>query len=202
MKDREIIAILRGVRPDEVVDIASAILAAGITRIEVPLNSPDPFESIGRLAKAMRDVALIGAGTVLTAEDVERVASAGGRMIVSPDCNPSVIDATKAAGMYAFPGCVTPSECFQALRHGADGLKIFPATVLGVSGLKALRAVLPGDTKVYTVGGATPETFGEWRSAGASGFGIGTAIYRPGDRAEDVSTKATEIVRAYDEAFD
>ncbi len=201
MQDREIIAILRGVRPDEVVDIATAILEAGITRIEVPLNSPDPFDSIRNLSDAMGDRALIGAGTVLTPQDAERVASVGGQMVVSPDCNAAVIDATKSAGMASFPGCLTPSDCFLALRHGADGLKIFPASVLGVSGLKALRAVLPGDAKVYAVGGAGPQNFGEWRDAGATGFGIGTAIYQAGDSAELVSAKAGTIVRAYDAAF-
>ncbi|SDL01437.1 2-dehydro-3-deoxy-6-phosphogalactonate aldolase [Aliiruegeria lutimaris] len=200
MKDREIIAILRGVRPDEVVDIATAILDAGITRIEVPLNSPDPFDSIGKLSAAMGLRALIGAGTVLTTEDAARVASVGGQMVVSPDCNTDVIEATKRTGMVSFPGVMTPSECFRALRHGADGLKVFPASVLGISGLKALRAVLPRSAKVYTVGGASSENFGEWIRAGATGFGIGTAIYQPGDTSEDVSGKAIKIVRAYDEA--
>ncbi|WP_068117594.1 2-dehydro-3-deoxy-6-phosphogalactonate aldolase [Tropicimonas marinistellae] len=195
---RDLIAILRGVRPDEVVDVASAIHAAGISRIEVPLNSPKPFDSIERLAVAFGDRALIGAGTVLSVGDVEKVREVGGKMIVSPDCNPDVIDATKAAGLASFPGVLTPSECFTALRHGADGLKIFPASVLGVSGLGALRAVLPAATKIYAVGGASKEDFADWIGAGVTGFGIGNALYKPGDAADVVSTKATEIVSIFD----
>ncbi len=201
MNDRELIAILRGVKPAEVVAIASAILEAGITRIEVPLNSPDPFDSIAALARSLGDRALIGAGTVLTVEAVAEVAAAGGKMIVSPDCNRLVIDATKAAGMVSYPGILTPSEAFCALRHGADGLKLFPASVLGLAGWRALRAVLPPATKAYAVGGASPETFSDWIAAGVAGFGIGTAIYRPGDSPGAVAEKARAIVESYDRAL-
>ncbi len=200
MNDRDLIAILRGVTPDEVVAIAAAILDAGISRIEVPLNSPDPFDSIARLARSLGDRAVIGAGTVLTVEDVGKVAAAGGRLIVSPDCNPDVIDASKAAGMLSYPGILTPSEAFRALHHGADGLKLFPASVLGLSGWRALRAVLPPATKAYAVGGASPETFGDWIKNGVAGFGIGTAIYRPGDSVGQVTAKARGIVESYDRA--
>ena len=198
---RAIIAILRGVTPAEVTDIAGAILDAGIDRIEVPLNSPEPLDSIARLVKAFGDRALIGAGTVLSAEDVAAVAAIGGKLIVSPDCNPDVIRATKAAGMQSFPGVMTPTECFAALRAGADGLKFFPAELVGPEGLKAMRAVLPKGADTFAVGGAGPESFADWVAAGATGFGIGSAIYKPGDSPEVVATKAAKIVTAYDEAM-
>ena len=197
---RPIIAILRGVTPDEAVDVARACIDAGITRIEVPLNSPDPFASIRRMADAHGDIAEIGAGTVLTPDDVGRVAEAGGRLIVSPNCDARVIMATKAAGMASWPGVMTPTECFAALKAGADGLKIFPASLIGPAGVKAMRAVLPPDCPVYAVGGAGPENFFDWLKAGASGFGIGTALYTPGLSAEEVATRAKTIVTAYDEA--
>lgn len=198
---RKIIAILRGVLPQEVVGICQEILAAGIDRIEVPLNSPDAFDSIARITHAMGDRALIGAGTVLSVEDVDRVQAAGGRLIVSPDCNPDVIAHSKARGLQSFPGVMTPTECFAALRAGADGLKVFPGELVGPIGLKAMRAVLPKDCEVYAVGGAKPDNFKEWVAAGAGGFGIGSAIFKPGDSALDVREKADAIVAAYDEAF-
>lgn len=195
---RPLIAILRGVTPDEVVPIGQAIIDAGITTIEVPLNSPDPFTSIGMLAQAFGAQALIGAGTVLDVTQVGQVAQAGGKVIVSPDCNPAVIDATKAAGMQSFPGVMTPTESFTALRHGADGLKFFPGNLIGPSGLKALRAVLPPDVACYAVGGAAPDNFGLWLEAGATGFGIGSGLYRAGFDVEQVARRAQTIVSAYD----
>lgn len=197
---RAIIAILRGVTPDEVTVIGQALIDAGIDRIEVPLNSPDPIESIRRLVVAFGDQALIGAGTVLTPDDVSDVAAVGGKLIVSPDCNPAVIEATKAAGMQSFPGVMTPTECFTALRHGADGLKFFPGLLVGPAGLKAVCAVLPKGTQTFAVGGAGPDNFASWINAGATGFGIGSAIYAPGDTASDTTRKATAIVTAYDAA--
>ncbi|WP_300515077.1 2-dehydro-3-deoxy-6-phosphogalactonate aldolase [Aliiroseovarius sp.] len=197
---RAIIAILRGVTPAEVTAIAGAILDAGIDRIEVPLNSPEPLDSIARLSEAHGDRALIGAGTVLTPEDVAAVASVGGKLIVSPDCNPDVIRASKSAGLTSFPGVMTPTDCFTALRHGADGLKFFPAELVGPSGLKAIRAVLPKGTETFAVGGAGPENFAEWVAAGATGFGIGSAIYKPGDTPDAVAAKAATIVATYDKA--
>ena len=198
---RAIIAILRGVTPAEVTGIAGAILDAGIDRIEVPLNSPEPLGSIARLVAAFGDRALIGAGTVLSPEDVAAVAAVGGKLIVSPDCNPEVIRATKSAGLTSFPGVMTPSECFAALRAGADGLKFFPAELVGPTGLKAMRAVLPKGTQTFAVGGAGPENFADWVAAGATGFGIGSAIYKPGDTPEVAATKAAKIVAAYDKAM-
>ncbi len=200
MSDRPIIAILRGVTPSEAVDVASALIEAGITRIEVPLNSPDAFHSIDAILRAQGEAGLIGAGTVLTTADVTRLAEMGARLVVSPDCNLEVIAATKAAGMLSFPGVFTATECFAALRAGADGLKIFPASIMGPAGIAALKAVLPKACPVYAVGGAGVANLGEWLRAGANGFGIGTALYRPGDGADAVAAKARALVAAYDAA--
>ena len=199
---REIIAILRGIRPDEAVSIAQVLIDAGITKIEVPLNSPDPFDSIHRLSTSFGSVAEIGAGTVLTVSDVLSVATAGGCLIVSPDASPDVIKATKDSGMASYPGVLTPTECFSALRHGADGLKFFPAHVLGPSGLSALKAVLPVETRTYVVGGVGPENFAAWHSAGVTGVGIGSGVYRPGMTAVEVRKKAEAIVSAFDSAWE
>ena len=198
MSHRNIIAILRGIRPEEVLAVADALIGEGITKIEVPLNSPDAIASVAALAERFGDVAVIGAGTVLTPADVDRVQAAGGQLIVSPDANPAVIARTKALGLLSYPGVMTPTECFAALRAGADGLKLFPGSLIGPAGLKALRAVLPEGTEVLAVGGAGPGNFAEWFAAGASGFGIGTALYRPGEGAGEVAARAREIVAQYD----
>ena len=195
---RKLIAILRGISPDEAVDVAKKLIDAGITTIEVPLNSPEPLESIRLMAQAFGDRALIGAGTVLTVEDVKAVVAAGGKLIVSPDCNPEVIAATKSAGLASYPGVISPTECFAALRAGADGLKFFPASLIGPGGLAAIKAVLPADTQTWAVGGAGPENFAEWFAVGVTGFGIGSALYKPGLSAEDVANRVVEIVTAYD----
>lgn len=198
---REIIAILRGIRSDEAEAVTDALIAAGITKIEVPMNSPDPYDSVARMLSTAGDRAIVGAGTVLSLDEVARLVRIGAQMVVSPDCNPEVIRATKTAGMLSYPGVFTPTECFAALRAGADGIKIFPASQLGAAGLSAIRAVLPKGTKCYAVGGVGPADFADWRQAGVTGFGLGTAIYKPGMTAQDVGARAGEIVAAYDAAF-
>lgn len=198
---REIIAILRGLTPSECIDITDALIENGITKIEVPLNSPDPFDSIARMVEHAGKAALIGAGTVLTTANVGRLAEIGAQMVVSPDANPDVIRETKARGLLSYPGVLTPTECFLALRAGADGLKIFPAFKLGTDGLKAIRAVLPSQTPIYAVGGVGPSDFADWRKAGAQGFGIGTSLYTPGLSATEVGKRAKAMSEAFDAAF-
>lgn len=196
---RPLIAILRGVKPAEAVRMATALIEAGIDRIEVPMNSPDPLDSIAAMAAAHGDRALVGAGTVLSADVVAQVHDAGGRLVVSPNCDGDVIRTTKSLGMQSWPGVLSPSECFEALKHGADGLKVFPAFQMGLDGLKAIRAVLPPETQVYMVGGVGPENFGAWVAAGADGFGLGSSLYKPGDTPEIVAERARETVRAWDD---
>lgn len=191
-----LVAILRGVRTEEVDAIGDALVEAGFTLIEVPLNSPDPFDSIARLAKRVGDRAVVGAGTVLSTENVTRVADAGGRMIVSPNTDVDVIRASVAAGLSSLPGYFTPSEAFAALAAGATALKLFPAEAASPAVLKAHRAVLPRDVPVLAVGGVAPDTMAPWIDAGANGFGLGSALYKAGASAADVRHAADAFVAA------
>lgn len=197
---RPLVAILRGIDPDMAAPAAEALVASGITLIEVPLNSPRPFDSIRAMVAAVGDHATVGAGTVLTAQEVGQVAGAGGRLVVSPNCNPDIIRATKAAGMLSYPGVLTPTECFAALAAGADALKVFPAHLMGTDGLRAVRAVLPPGTPMFMVGGVGPANFADWIAAGATGFGLGTSLYRPGVTVADIAARAREAVAAWDRA--
>jgi 2-dehydro-3-deoxyphosphogalactonate aldolase len=201
MTHRNLIAILRGITPGEAAAAARALVSAGITRIEVPLNSPEPFQSIAAMVAAVGPAVEIGAGTVLTVADVAKVKAAGGTLVVSPNADAEVIAATRAAGMASWPGVMTPTECFAAIKAGATGLKLFPGSLIGPEGLKAIRAVLPKDLPVYAVGGAGPANFADWAKAGAQGFGIGTALYTPGLSTEEIHARAVQIVAAYDAVF-
>lgn len=192
-----LIAILRGLEPDEAVAVGEAIVGAGFVCIEVPLNSPRPLESIRRLRDALDGRALVGAGTVLNVEAARSVADAGGQIIISPNTNPEVIRAAKAMGLMSVPGFFTPSEAFAALGAGADILKLFPAEVAGPQGLKAVRAVLPAGTRVYAVGGVAPDSVTRWRHAGASGFGIGSAVFKPGKTPAEAGEAACAFVKAW-----
>jgi 2-dehydro-3-deoxyphosphogalactonate aldolase len=191
-----LIAILRGVRHTEAVAIGAALIEAGITIIEVPLNSPEPLRSIEALAKEFGERAVIGAGTVLTTSDVRRVADAGGAIIVSPSSDPEVIAATVEAGLVSAPGYYTPTEAFAALKAGAHVLKLFPADVGGPATLRAHRAVLPATTPLVAVGGVSPATVETWRGSGVNGFGLGSALYRPGHSAAQVGAQAKAFVDA------
>jgi len=190
-----LVAILRGIRPEESEAVGAALVAAGIVTLEVPLNSPDPFRSIARMAAALPG-ALVGAGTVIDPADVARVADAGGRLIVTPHADPAVVTAAKAAGLLAVPGFFTPGEAFALLKAGADGLKLFPSEAASPAVLKALLAVLPKGTPVLPVGGIGADNIPAWRAAGAAGFGIGSSLYRPGDTAETVAGKARALLGA------
>lgn len=194
-----LVAILRGVTPGEVEGIGAALIGAGVRIIEVPLNSPEPLESIARLARRFGDEALIGAGTVLDPADVSRVAEAGGRLIVSPGTDPQVIAATVEAGLVSAPGYFTPSEAFAAIRAGAHALKLFPAEAAPPAVVKAQAAVLPKGIPLIVVGGITPDKMAAYRAAGAHGFGLGGAIYQPGMTPDEVATRARSFVAALNE---
>jgi 2-dehydro-3-deoxyphosphogalactonate aldolase len=192
-----LVAILRGVTPQEVLSIGAALASAGFAIIEVPLNSPRPLESIERLRAKFADEILIGAGTVMTPAQVKDVAAAGGRLIVMPHGDANVVRAAKAAGLACIPGVSTPTEGFAALANGADALKLFPAELLTPAVLKAMRTVFPTATRFFPVGGITPDSMASYVAAGAAGFGLGGALYRRGDDTSRVATNARDFVAAW-----
>ena len=192
-----LIAILRGVRPDEVEAVGTALVDAGFKILEVPLNSPEPFDGIARLAKAVAGRAVVGAGTVLRAKDVARVEAAGGTLIISPNANTAVIAEAAGRGLVSLPGIATPTEAFAALDAGASALKLFPAEAASPVVLKAMRAVLPKTTRILPVGGITPTTMAPWLQVGAAGFGLGGALYAAGMSADEVGARAADFVASY-----
>lgn len=198
---RGLIAILRGIRPEEVDDALGALLEAGFEAIEIPLNSPDPFRSIERAVRLAPSHCLIGAGTVLTTDEVKALSGIGANLVVSPNMDPAVIGAAVGAGMVAMPGVFTATEAFAALKAGASGLKFFPASALGPTGLSAFRAVLPKDAVIGAVGGVGPEHFADYGRHGIRHFGLGSNLYKPGDAPSDTRAKARAAVEAYDRAM-
>lgn len=197
---RPLVAILRGLRPENAVATGRAIFDAGIEAIEVPLNSPDPFASIAMLVEALPD-ALIGAGTVLTTDDVDRLVETGAGLLVTPNCEPAIIEAAVRRGLVALPGCFTATEALAALRAGAHGLKIFPASVMGPDGIAALRAVLPPDTFVAAVGGVGHDDFAAYIARGVTAFGLGSSLFKPDWSVERIGEQARRTVAAYDDAM-
>jgi 2-dehydro-3-deoxyphosphogalactonate aldolase len=197
---RPLVAILRGVKPDEVEGIVEVLIDTGFEMIEVPLNSPDPFTSIERACKRFGKDTLIGAGTVLTAADCTRVADAGGRLMVSPNVDTDVLATAVSRGMITMPGVFSPTEAFLALRSGASALKFFPASILGASGIAAIRAVLPKDAVIGAVGGVSDKNFDDYIAAGVQAFGLGSGLYKPGMSTDDVRMTAKASVDAYDRA--
>ena len=189
-----LVAILRGVTPDEVLGIGRALVDAGFSIIEVPLNSPHPLESVRLLSDAFGDSVLVGAGTVMSTEQVRHVADAGGKLIVMPHGDATVVRAAKAMGLACVPGIATPTEGFAALANGADALKLFPAELISPAALRAMRSVFPADTRFLPVGGITPHTMGDYVAAGAAGFGLGSALYKRGDAASTVAANARAFV--------
>ncbi|RHZ90895.1 2-dehydro-3-deoxy-6-phosphogalactonate aldolase [Cereibacter sphaeroides] len=197
---RDLVAILRGIRPEEVEPILERLIEAGFEAIEIPLNSPDPFVSIERAARLAPASVMIGAGTVLTPADVDRLAGCGGRLLVSPNVDGAVLDRAGELGLVSMPGIMTPTEAFTALRHGASGLKVFPAGVLGPAGIGAMRAVLPKATVIGAVGGIDETSFAAYRAVGVAAFGLGSSLYRPGMTADEVAVRAERSIAAFDAA--
>lgn len=195
--DLPLVAILRGLAPAEAPDVGAALVDAGFRMLEVPLNRTGAIECIGLLARQVQPGLLVGGGTMLTLDDVREVHAAGGRLMVSPNCEPEVIRLAAGMDMFCAPGVATPTEAFNALRAGAHALKLFPAEMVKPEGLKAMKAILPPGVPLWPVGGITPETMAEWVRAGATGFGIGSALYTPGVSAEEVGKRARAYVEAW-----
>lgn len=198
---RGLVAILRGLKPTEAVAIAQALFDAGIEAIEVPLNSPEPFVSIAGIVEALPRTALVGAGTVLTAADVDGLHKAGGRLLVSPNIDAEVMARAMHHGMVTMPGVFTPTEAFQAIRLGASALKFFPASVLGAAGISAIRAVLPARTLVGAVGGVSEKDFAGYKAVGVTVFGLGSSLFKPGMSVDEVAARAHAAVAAWDAVF-
>lgn len=198
---RPLVAILRGVKPEETEAIVSVLIEAGMTAIEIPLNSPDPFRSIGLAVKQAPAGVLIGAGTVLTTADVDRLNDVGGTLMVSPNVDTQVLARAHQHGMITLPGVFTPTEALLAARSGASGLKFFPAGVLGASGIAAIRAVLPAGVIIAAVGGVSDQNFAEYIKGGVTAFGLGSSLYKPGMSAADVADRAKVTIAAYDRAI-
>ncbi|HEV7309825.1 2-dehydro-3-deoxy-6-phosphogalactonate aldolase [Ensifer sp.] len=196
-----LIAILRGLKPEETEGVVGTLIDAGFTAIEIPLNSPDPFRSIETAVKMAPADCLIGAGTVLTTEQVEKLADVGGRLMVSPNVEPAVISLAAKKGMVTMPGVLTPTEALSAAAAGATGLKFFPASVLGPAGITAIRAILPPDLEIAAVGGVSDANFGEYAKAGIRSFGLGSSLYKPGMGAAEVGERARATLSAYDSVF-
>ncbi|MBR0965846.1 2-dehydro-3-deoxy-6-phosphogalactonate aldolase [Bradyrhizobium diazoefficiens] len=198
---RPLVAILRGIKPDETEAIVGVLIAAGLTAIEIPLNSPDPFRSIAGAARLAPSSVLIGAGTVLTTADVDRLHEAGGTLMVSPNIDTEVLARAHQHGMVTLPGVFSPTEALLAARSGASGLKFFPASVLGASGIAAIRAVLPAGVLIAAVGGVSDQNFAEYIAGGVTAFGLGSSLYKPGMSAADVAVRAKVTIAAYDRAI-
>lgn len=198
---RPLVAILRGVKPEETEAIVGTLIEAGMTAIEIPLNSPDPFRSIGMAAKLAPANVLIGAGTVLSAADVDRLHDAGGKLMVSPNVDTAVLARAHQHGMVTLPGVFSPTEALLAARSGASGLKFFPASVLGASGIAAIRAVLPDTVMIAAVGGVSDQNFAEYIKGDVTAFGLGSSLYKPGMTATDVAARAKVTIEAYDRAI-
>ncbi|MGN6366299.1 2-dehydro-3-deoxy-6-phosphogalactonate aldolase [Asticcacaulis taihuensis] len=198
LKTLPLVAILRGLRPSEALDIGEVLVEAGFRIVEVPLNSPDPFDSIKLLAQSLSKRAIVGAGTVLNVPDVETLHAVGGQICISPNANPDVIRRAKALGLISFPAFFTPTEAFSAIDAGADAIKLFPAELAGTTGLKAMKAVLPKTIPVFPVGGVNPDNMKDFIEAGAAGFGIGSGVFKPGDTPEIVYKKARAFVEGWE----
>lgn len=199
---KPLVAILRGVRPDEVLDVADILVEAGFEAIEVPLNSPEPFISIGKLAEKYGTQCLIGAGTVTSTNEVEKVHAVGGELVVSPNTNASVIKAAKYHDMICLPGVATPTEAFTALEAGADGLKLFPASALHVSFFKAIASVLPKSTRLFAVGGTDEKNIKHYMEYGITGFGFGSSLYKAGQSLDSIKQSALAIINQYAQLTD
>ena len=198
---RSLVAILRGLKPDEAAETVATLVEAGFEAIEIPLNSPDPFASIRIAAKTAPNHCLIGAGTVLSTDDVDRLADAGGRLMVSPNVDPDVIARARRHGMVTMPGVFTPTEALAAARAGASGLKFFPANVLGPAGIAAIRAVLPADVEIGAVGGVSHADYADYGKVGVRTFGLGSSIYKPGMALAEIAERARRSVATYDDVF-